>query len=301
MKQLLGCKVCYVLFKRRAWLYWGETCSCASEWVSQLWLSWMGPALVPAEMCTFVPAAAVARPGPPLPRCWSLMTAQKRKKIGHRIVTCDKYNKNTPIRPREISQNRQQKISVRTWRALARCWSLMAAHSGPGSGSIFGGRCETEDTSQCPGHPDIPQVATAWCLMSPNTILVTAGMEVMTRVMRRHHTQCVACVCSAVWGRPGGQGCGEEGVCHHQWPTVGKVEKKEDRGCPVVASAEPGAHWPGSSQPKVGANTRLTLGDPDSHPDSHLETQAHIQKCSSNDCPNAILVIFPRCVCGHRC
>ena len=159
----------------------------------------------------------------------------------------------------------------------------------------------TEDTSPCPGHPDIPRVVTAWCLMSPNIILVTAGMEVMTRFMRRQHTQCVACVCSAVWDRPGGQGCGEEGVCHHHWPTVGKVEKKEDRGRPVVASAEPGAHWPGSSQPKVGANTRLTLGDPDSHADSHLETQAHTQQCSSNDCPNAILVIFPRCVCGHRC
>ena len=41
---------------------------------------------------------------------------------------------------------------------------------------------------------------------------------------------------------PGQAGCGEEGVCHHQWPTVGKVEKKEDRGCPAVAGAEPGAH-----------------------------------------------------------
>ena len=87
-----------------------------------------------------------------------------------------------------------------------------------------------------------------------------------------------------------------------QWPTVGKVEKKEDRGCPVVASAEPGAHWPGSSQPKVGANTRLTPARLRLQPRLTLrDSDSHSAQCSSNDCPNAILVIFPRCVCGHRC
>lgn len=43
------------------------------------------------------------------------------------------------------------------------------------------------------------------------------------------------------------------------WPTVGKVEKKEDRGCPLVAT-EPG-HWPeGSVSHRLGPAA-------DSHPD----------------------------------
>ena len=64
---------------------------------------------------------------------------------------------------------------------------------------------------------------------------------------------------------------------HHQWPTVGKVEKKEDRGCPLVAAGllRPGQGTPGSVSQRLGpaadsheeAQTpvRLTLSSPDSH------------------------------------
>ena len=58
---------------------------------------------------------------------------------------------------------------------------------------------------------------------------------------------CVLCdtgQCGTQWG--------EQGVCQQpHWPTVGKVEKKEDRGCPLVAT-EPG-QWPeGSVSHRLG-------------------------------------------------